>query len=96
MHCPYCKNEDTKVLDSRVADDGGSIRRRRSCAACDRRFTTVEKMQLTVLKRFAPMLRSDGLLFVGHSENFFHAADIFRLRGKTVYELASTSKARLE
>ena len=51
MHCPYCKNEDTKVLDSRVADDGGSIRRRRSCAACDRRFTTVEKMQLTVLKR---------------------------------------------
>ena len=30
MHCPYCKNEDTKVLDSRVADDGGSIRRRRT------------------------------------------------------------------
>ena len=51
MHCPYCKNEDTKVLDSRVADDGGSIRRRRTCAACDRRFTTVEKIQLTVLKR---------------------------------------------
>ena len=51
MHCPYCKNEDTKVLDSRVADDGGSIRRSRTCAECDRRFTTVEKMQLTVLKR---------------------------------------------
>ena len=51
MHCPYCKNEDTKVLDSRVADDGGSIRRRRTCSECDRRFTTVEKMQLTVLKR---------------------------------------------
>ena len=42
MHCPYCKNEDTKVLDSRVADDGGSIRRRRTCAEGDRRFTTVE------------------------------------------------------
>lgn len=51
MHCPYCKNVDTKVLDSRVADDGGSIRRRRTCASCDRRFTTVEKMQLSVLKR---------------------------------------------
>ncbi|MCD6638552.1 MAG: transcriptional regulator NrdR [Nocardioides sp.] len=51
MHCPYCKHQDTKVLDSRVADDGGSIRRRRVCAECDRRFTTVEKMQLTVLKR---------------------------------------------
>ena len=51
MHCPYCRHTDTKVLDSRVADDGGAIRRRRTCSACDRRFTTVEKMQLTVLKR---------------------------------------------
>jgi transcriptional repressor NrdR len=39
------------VLDSRVADDGGSIRRRRTCSACAKRFTTVEMMQLTVLKR---------------------------------------------
>lgn len=52
--------------------------------------------QLAILKRFAPMLHANGLLFVGHSENFFHASDIFRLRGKTVYELASTSKARVE
>src|SRR6476620_3462184 len=51
MHCPNCKNDDTKVLDSRVADDGGSIRRRRTCSSCERRFTTVELMQLTVLKR---------------------------------------------
>lgn len=51
MHCPYCKHIDTKVLDSRVADDGCSIRRRRVCQACEKRFTTVELMQLTVLKR---------------------------------------------
>ena len=51
MHCPYCRNTDTRVLDSRVADDGSSIRRRRTCSACERRFTTVEMMQLTVLKR---------------------------------------------
>ncbi|MBF4161689.1 transcriptional regulator NrdR [Nocardioides acrostichi] len=51
MHCPYCRNTDTRVLDSRVADDGAAIRRRRSCHACERRFTTVEQMQLTVLKR---------------------------------------------
>ena len=51
MHCPYCRNTDTRVLDSRVADDGGSIRRRRTCSACTKRFTTVELMQLTVLKR---------------------------------------------
>ncbi|WP_127479033.1 transcriptional regulator NrdR [Nocardioides pantholopis] len=51
MHCPYCRNTDTRVLDSRVADDGGSIRRRRTCSACAKRFTTVELMQLSVLKR---------------------------------------------
>ena len=55
MHCPYCRNTDTRVLDSRVADDGGSIRRRRTCpednGGCGKRFTTIEQMQLTVLKR---------------------------------------------
>ena len=51
MHCPYCKHSDTKVLDSRVAEDGSAIRRRRMCQSCEKRFTTVELMQLTVLKR---------------------------------------------
>ena len=51
MHCPYCRETDTRVIDSRVAEDGTSIRRRRSCSACQKRFTTVEQMQLTVLKR---------------------------------------------
>ena len=51
MHCPYCRATDTRVLDSRVAEDGGSIRRRRTCSTCERRFTTVELMQLTVVKR---------------------------------------------
>lgn len=51
MHCPYCRHTDTKVLDSRVAEDGGAIRRRRQCQSCEKRFSTVELMQLTVLKR---------------------------------------------
>ena len=51
MHCPYCRQPDSRVLDSRVADDGSSIRRRRECKACARRFTTLEQMQLVVLKR---------------------------------------------
>ena len=51
MHCPFCRNTDTRVLDSRVAEDGTSIRRRRQCAACERRFTTLEQMQLVVVKR---------------------------------------------
>ena len=51
MHCPYCPSTDTRVLDSRVSDDGTSIRRRRSCNDCEKRFTTVEQMQLSVIKR---------------------------------------------
>lgn len=51
MHCPFCKNTDTKVLDSRVADEGGAIRRRRVCAQCEKRFTTIEQMQLMIAKR---------------------------------------------
>ena len=51
MHCPYCRNCDTRVLDSRVTDDGGAIRRRRSCPSCEKRFSTVEQMQLVVVKR---------------------------------------------
>ena len=51
MHCPYCRHTDTRVLDSRVAEDGGAIRRRRTCPECEKRFSTVEQMQLTVVKR---------------------------------------------
>ncbi len=51
MHCPYCRNTDTRVVDSRVSDDGGAIRRRRTCSECGRRFSTVEQMQLVVVKR---------------------------------------------
>ncbi|GAA1396520.1 transcriptional regulator NrdR [Luteococcus peritonei] len=51
MHCPFCRHGDTRVLDSRVTDDGCSIRRRRQCGECDRRFTTIEQMQLVVKKK---------------------------------------------
>lgn len=51
MHCPFCRHHDTRVVDSRLADDGAAIRRRRQCPTCLRRFTTVESMSLTVIKR---------------------------------------------
>ena len=51
MRCPYCKQTESRVLDSRVADDGTCIRRRRQCLSCERRFTTVEQIQLVVVKR---------------------------------------------
>lgn len=51
MHCPYCRHSDSRVLDSRAVDEGASIRRRRQCPECERRFTTIEQMQLVVVKR---------------------------------------------
>ena len=51
MHCPFCRHPDSRVVDSRAADDGTAIRRRRQCPECGRRFTTVETASLTVIKR---------------------------------------------
>lgn len=51
MHCPFCRHPDSRVVDSRTSDDGASIRRRRQCPQCHRRFTTVETASLSVVKR---------------------------------------------
>lgn len=51
MYCPYCRHPDSRVIDSRTAEDGAAIRRRRSCPACGRRFTTQETVILMVAKR---------------------------------------------
>jgi chemotaxis protein methyltransferase CheR len=50
--------------------------------------------QLSILKKFAPLLRPNGLLFAGHSESFYHASSIFKLRSHTVYELTAHAKGR--
>ena len=54
MRCPYCNNADTRVIDSRPAEEGNSIRRRRGCDECGKRFTTYEKVEtipLIVIKK---------------------------------------------
>lgn len=51
MHCPFCRNPDSRVIDSRTSDDGLSIRRRRQCPKCGGRFSTTETASLTVIKR---------------------------------------------
>ncbi|HEY0217470.1 MAG TPA: transcriptional regulator NrdR [Cellulomonas sp.] len=51
MHCPFCRHADSRVVDSRTSDDGLSIRRRRQCPQCNRRFTTIETASLSVVKR---------------------------------------------
>ncbi len=56
MHCPFCSAEDTRVVDSRIADDGSSVRRRRECTECGERFTTYETAQL----RMPQLVKTDG------------------------------------
>ena len=54
MKCPYCGDQDSKVIDSRHSEDGASIRRRRECLACQKRFTTyetVESLPIIVVKK---------------------------------------------
>ena len=52
-----------------------------------------KQTQFAILKKFVPLLHNDGLLFAGHSESFYHAEELFKLRSKTVYELARKNKA---
>ncbi|MGQ0524214.1 MAG: transcriptional regulator NrdR [Betaproteobacteria bacterium] len=56
MKCPFCKSDDTQVIDSRMSDDGESIRRRRRCASCNKRFTTYETVEL----RMPQVVKQDG------------------------------------
>lgn len=56
MHCPFCQHDDTRVLDTRLVDDGASVRRRRECAACGERFSTFETVEI----KLPAIVKSDG------------------------------------
>lgn len=56
MHCLFCQHDDTRVIDSRVSDDGATIRRRRECAACGERFSTLETIEL----KLPAIIKGDG------------------------------------
>ncbi|MBS1269347.1 MAG: Transcriptional repressor NrdR [Gammaproteobacteria bacterium] len=56
MWCPFCRSDDTRVIDSRLTDDGDTVRRRRECSACGERFTTLER----ALLRMPYVVKSDG------------------------------------
>lgn len=56
MRCPFCRSENTRVIDSRLTDDGDAVRRRRECSACGERFTTLEHASL----RMPYVVKSDG------------------------------------
>lgn len=56
MKCPFCENENTKVIDSRPTEEGHAIRRRRECEACGKRFTTYEKVEESIVM----VIKKDG------------------------------------
>ncbi len=56
MYCPFCQHEDTRVIDSRVSEDGATIRRRRECEQCNERFNTFETAEL----KLPALIKSDG------------------------------------
>jgi transcriptional repressor NrdR len=56
MKCPFCSNDETQVVETRVAEDGDFVRRRRQCAACEKRFTTYERPDVT----FPAVVKKDG------------------------------------
>ena len=56
MHCPFCQHDDTRVIDSRVAEDGATIRRRRECEKCGERFNTFETVEI----KLPAVVKSDG------------------------------------
>ncbi|OGT56215.1 MAG: transcriptional regulator NrdR [Gammaproteobacteria bacterium RIFCSPHIGHO2_12_FULL_63_22] len=56
MHCPFCQHEDTRVIDSRVSEDGSTIRRRRECEHCQERFNTFETAEL----KLPTLVKTDG------------------------------------
>ena len=72
MICPFCGNEDTQVKDSRPAEDGGAIRRRRLCGKCDARFTTFERVQI----REIPLVKRDGKKSIFEREKLERSFDI--------------------
>ncbi len=95
MKCPFCGNPDTRVVDSRDVREGESIRRRRECAACGRRFTTyenVEMRELVVVKRdgrrepFSPKKLTDKLLIAFTKRNV-PMSEIERIVRETEAEL---------
>ena len=76
MRCPKCKNLDTKVVDSRLAEDGKTIRRRRECEMCHARFTTFERMEFTNF----PVKKSNG------ETEMFDRSKVMASIGKAIYK----------
>ena len=89
MRCQYCSCSDSKVIDSRPADDGNSIRRRRECTKCGRRFTTYEKIEMNPLF----VVKKDGRREMYDSQKIkagiIHACDKLPVKMQQIDEIVS-------
>lgn len=101
MHCPFCRNPDSRVIDSRTTDDGSAIRRRRECPNCKRRFSTMETASLIVVKRSGltePFSREKIILGVGKACQGRPVGedDIARLAQQVEETIRSTGNSQIE
>jgi transcriptional repressor NrdR len=79
MKCPFCHHADTQVIDSRASDEGAVIRRRRRCLACEKRFTTYERVELAM-----PTLIKRGGTRAEYDRNKLRASMLLALRKRPV------------
>jgi transcriptional repressor NrdR len=79
MKCPFCAHADTQVIDSRASDEGATIRRRRRCLGCDKRFTTYERVELAL-----PTLIKRGGSRAEYDRNKLRASMLLALRKRPV------------
>lgn len=79
MKCPFCAHVDTQVIDSRASDEGATIRRRRRCLACEKRFTTYERVELAL-----PTLIKRGGSRAEYDRNKLRASMLLALRKRPV------------
>ena len=79
MKCPFCGHQETQVVETRVSDDGGFIRRRRQCGACEKRFTTYERPDVS----FPAVVKKDGRR-IDYDRNKLRASFNLALRKRPV------------
>jgi transcriptional repressor NrdR len=79
VKCPFCAHADTQVIDSRASDEGATIRRRRRCLSCDKRFTTYERVELAL-----PTLIKRGGSRAEYDRNKLRASMLLALRKRPV------------
>jgi len=92
MRCPFCQHADTQVLDTRVSDEGSSIRRRRRCPDCDKRFTTYERVELTL-----PTIVKKDASRVEYDRDKLHGSFMLALRKRPVSaDAVDSAIARIE